>query len=132
MMFLAGPNMYDPLFALLHGHFNVFIGLLQLQKICFTYVMEQITPEWLKERLDRKRGSRARLAEALGISPAKVSRMTTGDRRPQGSEILTILAFFGETTQSVDPELLELWRELTPQERVFLLNSARAQIAYRD
>lgn len=94
--------------------------------------MEQITPEWLKSRLDKKRGSRARLAEALGITPAKVSRMTTGERRPQASEIPTILAFFGETIHSADPELLKLWRELTPRERLFLLTAARAQIASRD
>lgn len=93
--------------------------------------MQVITPEWLKERLGNDRGKRAQLAKALGISPDKVSKMLSGSRKPQAEEIPIIHAFFGASHPEVDPELAEVWSELEPSERLFLLNAAKAQLAAR-
>lgn len=95
-------------------------------------IMETITPEWLRARLDGDRGKKAALAEALGIGADKISKMISGARKPQAEEIPKILAFFGETQSNVDPELAAVWRQLEPSERLFLLNAAKAQIASRD
>jgi DNA-binding transcriptional regulator YdaS (Cro superfamily) len=94
--------------------------------------MQMITTEWLNERLANDRGKRAALAVALGIGPDKVSKMLSGTRKPQANEVPTILAFFGESADGVDPELAEVWSQLEPSERMFLLNAAKAQIAARD
>ncbi|WP_299933388.1 hypothetical protein [uncultured Pelagimonas sp.] len=94
--------------------------------------MDEITPEWLKARLGTDRGQKAALAEALGLSNDKVSKMLGGTRKPQAQEIPTILAFFGETTATTDPELQAVWQKLTPSERLFLLNAAKAQISARE
>jgi len=94
--------------------------------------METITPEWLRTRLDGDRGKKAELAVALGLGADKISKMISGMRKPQAEEIPKILAFFGETTATVDPELAEVWRQLEPSERLFLLNAAKAQISGRD
>ena len=94
--------------------------------------METITPEWLRARLDGDRGKKAELAEALGIGADKVSKMISGARKPQAEEIPKILAFFGATSAKVDPELAEVWQQLEPSERLFLLNAAKAQLAARD
>lgn len=94
--------------------------------------METITPEWLRIRLDGDRGKKAELADALGLGADKISKMISGTRKPQAEEIPKILAFFGETAATVDPELAEVWRQLEPSERLFLLNAAKAQIAGRD
>ena len=94
--------------------------------------MEPITAEWLRERLDGDRGRKTELADALGIGSDKVSKMIAGTRKPQAEEIPKILAFFGKTNPGVDPELAEVWQKLEPQERLFLLNAAKAQIAARD
>lgn len=93
--------------------------------------MEAITADWLRQRLEGDRGKKAALAEALGIGKDKVSKMIAGTRKPQAEEIPRILAFFGVTSPGVDLELAEVWRELEPSERVFLLNAAKAQIAAR-
>lgn len=94
--------------------------------------MEKITSEWLKERLGDDRGKKAALAEALGLTNDKISKMISGIRKPQAEEIPTIHAFFGETASDVDPELAAVWRQLEPSERTFLLNAAKAQIAAKD
>ena len=93
--------------------------------------MEPITADWLRQRLGRDRGKKAMLAEALGLGSDKISKMLSGARKPQAEEIPKILAFFGESQAEVDPELLEAWQQLLPEERVFLLSVARAQIAER-
>lgn len=93
--------------------------------------MEIIDAKWLQKRLGNDRGKRAQLAERLGVSPDKVSKMLSGTRKPQSQEIPTILAFFGEGEPNSDPEILALWKELQPSEREFLLNAAKAQIASR-
>lgn len=94
--------------------------------------MEVIDSEWLKERLGDNRGKKAALAQALGVTNDKVSKMLSGVRGPKASEIPTILAFFGEASDEADPEFAELWKQLHPHERVFLKNAAKAQIAGRD
>jgi DNA-binding transcriptional regulator YdaS (Cro superfamily) len=94
--------------------------------------METITAEWLRIRLEGDRGKKAELAEALGIGADKVSKMISGARKPQAEEIPKILAFFGATSTTVDPELAEVWQQLEPSERLFLLNAAKAQLAARD
>lgn len=93
--------------------------------------METITADWLRQRLGRDRGKKAMLAEALGLGSDKVSKMLSGARKPQAEEIPKILAFFGEAQADVDPELLEVWRQLSPEERVFLLSVAKSHIAER-
>lgn len=103
----------------------------QQMRISQSVGMEPITADWLRQRLGRDRGKKAMLAEALGLGSDKISKMLSGARKPQAEEIPKILAFFGESQAEVDPELLEAWQQLLPEERVFLLSVARAQIAER-
>ena len=91
--------------------------------------METIDAQWLKKRLSGDRGQKAALAEAIGVGTDKISKMISGIRKVQADEIPKILAFFGEASQEVDPELLAIWQKLAPQERVFLLNAAKGLAA---
>jgi len=94
--------------------------------------MEVITADWLKERLGSERGARVALAEALGVKPDIISKMLSGVRQPQAREIPLILKFFEQSPSAPDPELVAVWSELEEQERAFLINAARAQIAARN
>ena len=91
--------------------------------------MEEITAEWLRARLGDDRGRKAEFSRVTGIAPDKVSKMLSGGRRVQSSEIPKILQFFGESASGVqDPglqEIVDLWEQLTPEVRQFLRNSAR-------
>jgi hypothetical protein len=93
--------------------------------------MDKIDADWIKSRLKGKHGERARLAAAIGIDNDKMSKTLRGLRRVQSHEIPLILAFFNETSNEVDPQLAEVWKELEPKERVFLINAALGQIAAR-
>ena len=82
-------------------------------------MMEAIDLRWISSRLTGARGEKARLAEALGVSPDQVAKMLAGVRRVQTGEIPKLLAFFGEDRLLVTPEerrLVELYR-LAPEGR---------------
>lgn len=59
--------------------------------------MEVIDGTWIKKRLTDRHGEKAELARAIGISPAKVSLILSGERRVQPEEIPRVLAYFGAT-----------------------------------
>mgnify|MGYP002282943169 CR=1 FL=1 len=94
--------------------------------------MDVIDGNWIRSRLSGKRGEQAQLAQAMGLNSDKISKTLAGKRKVKAHEIPALLAFFGEASTHVDLELAELWSQLTAQERLFLLNSARAQISFRD
>lgn len=97
--------------------------------------MDVIDGNWIKARLTGERGEQARLAEAMGIDNDKISKVLKGIRRVQPDEIPRVLAFFqAEQADADDPalqELRNLWPELSPEDRIFLRNAAKAQIAAR-
>lgn len=57
--------------------------------------MEKIDGNWIKSRLTGAHGEKARLAEAMGLSDSKVSKILSGERLVKASEIPTLLRFFG-------------------------------------
>lgn len=77
-------------------------------------VMEKIDRHWIKARLaNMERGSQARLAEHLGISPNKMSKVMSGTRDIQQDEIPKVLSFFNArivTDDQLDRSLEELLR----------------------
>lgn len=82
-------------------------------------MMETIDLRWISSRLTGARGEKARLAEALGVSPDQVAKMLAGVRRVQTGEIPKLLAFFGEDRLLVTPaerRLVEHYR-LAPEGR---------------
>ncbi|WP_043145322.1 helix-turn-helix domain-containing protein [Mameliella alba] len=87
--------------------------------------MQKITPEWLKEQLDKKRGARTRLAERLGVGTDVVSKMVAGTRRPQAEEIPVILDFFG-LELDVDQEFQGIWNALSGEGHQTLKSVAKA------
>lgn len=56
--------------------------------------MQVIDGNWIKARLRDERGEKARLAEAMGISPDKVSKILKGERGVRPHEIPAVIAFF--------------------------------------
>jgi hypothetical protein len=95
--------------------------------------MEEIDKNWLQRHLNGKRGAKAQLSQATGISPDKISKILTGTRLVQASEAPRIYNFFYPgMTQSApdeDRELLALWHQLSPAERDFLLKSAKGLLS---
>jgi hypothetical protein len=66
--------------------------------------MTEIDGEWIKRRLDPgKRGQKAALARAAGLTPKQMSYILGGTRAVRQSEAAAIAAFFGETV-AVMPE----------------------------
>lgn len=59
--------------------------------------MQTIDADWIRARLDGVRGEQAKLADAMGITPAKMSLILSGKRQIQNDELPRLLAFFGET-----------------------------------
>ncbi len=93
--------------------------------------MNSIDSDWIRSRLSGRRGEQAELAIAMGIDNDKMSKILAGKRNVKASEIPAILAFFGEAAPDVDPEMAAVWKKLRPEERVFLLNAAKAQLEAR-
>lgn len=58
--------------------------------------MDVVDSDWIKERLTGQRGQLTRLADAIGISRQKMTKIMTGERRVQASEIPAIVSFFDE------------------------------------
>ncbi|MFV1504986.1 hypothetical protein VWY03_05000 [Phaeobacter sp. JH20_09] len=90
--------------------------------------MEEINAEWLKSHLDGSRGEQSRLSRETGISPDKITKILKGRRQVQAAEAPLIYRFFypeGDQDQAGEPkQLLEVWYQLGPEERDFLLKSA--------
>lgn len=57
--------------------------------------METIDGKWIDRHLTGKRGEKARLARAIGISGDQLSKILSGVRAVQPSETPKVLAFFG-------------------------------------
>lgn len=56
--------------------------------------MEIIDAQWISDRLTGKRGEKSALAQAMGVTPAEVSKILKGDRRVQPEEMAAVKAFF--------------------------------------
>jgi len=99
------------------------------------HYMEKVDANWIRARLTGEHGEQQRLAEAMGINGDKLSKILKGKRRVQASEVPGAIAFFqNPKREPSDPQwqdLRNLWSELTPEEREFLRNSAKAQIDAR-
>lgn len=93
--------------------------------------MDEITPEWLRLRLKGARGGQASLAAALGIGPDKVSKMLSGERRPQSNEIPKIFQYFDQLEGGVGAEFKSVWPELNQKERELILLLAKELISLR-
>lgn len=59
---------------------------------------------WLKRKiLESGRGTRTKLAAELGVRQSTVSKILSGERQIKGTELLPILAFFGEPPPHPEP-----------------------------
>lgn len=67
--------------------------------------MEVIDGNWIKDRLTGVRGEKARLSEAMGITPQKLSHILAGGRDVQPEEVPKVLAFFNMEITHRDEEL---------------------------
>ncbi|WP_157133061.1 hypothetical protein [Roseobacter sp. SK209-2-6] len=98
--------------------------------------MELIDRNWLQSHLKDNRGEQARLARETGISPDKISKILKGARQVQANEAPLIWKFFYPDQPQTSPEevkeLLELWSRLSPEERDFLLKSAKGLLSPLD
>ncbi|MFN4201861.1 MAG: helix-turn-helix transcriptional regulator [Tabrizicola sp.] len=56
--------------------------------------MEDVNAEWIKARLTGRRGEQAELADFVGITPDKLTKILAGARRVQASEVPRVVAFF--------------------------------------
>lgn len=56
--------------------------------------MAKIDGKWIEGRLEGKRGAKARLADHLGITADKVSKIVSGVRRLTADETAQVLEFF--------------------------------------
>lgn len=70
--------------------------------------MEQIDRDWIAARLTHKRGEKTRLAAALGVPKEMISRILSGERKVQASEIPAIMSFF----QADQHEVTSLARDI--------------------
>ena len=105
-------------------------------RISQSALMEAIDAEWIKRHLPDERGAQAALARGTGITYDHLSKIMNGNRAVQSHEAPKIYRYFypDETKPISDPglrELVGLWSELKPEERDFLRNAAKAQIASR-
>lgn len=95
--------------------------------------MEHIDQDWLQRHLGSDRGVKARLAQETGISADKISKILNGTRQVQASEVPLIFKFFYPNAVASlsddDQQLLELWRQLSPAERDYLLKSAKGLLS---
>lgn len=56
--------------------------------------MEKIDAAWIKARLTGEHGEKKRLADAMGIAEAKVSKILSGNRLVKAAEVPAVQAFF--------------------------------------
>lgn len=93
--------------------------------------MDEINASWISARLTGKRGEKSRLAEAMGIPLANLSKILSGDRKVQAEEIPSILRFFTPAGEAPDPlttnrsaaeeKLVLAFREASPDVRAMML-----------
>lgn len=84
--------------------------------------MEIVDGEWIKRRLTGKRGEKAALARALGIKPDMVTKILTGERQVQPSELGLLLEFFNETigpatASELDATIIDLIGQVPEEDR---------------
>ncbi|KII18282.1 MULTISPECIES: hypothetical protein [Phaeobacter] len=95
--------------------------------------MEVINRDWLSRHLEGCRGEQARLSRETGISADKINKILKGNRRIQLSEAPLIYRFFypedGQAPAGDQQRLLEVWYQLAPAERDFLLKSAKGLLS---
>ncbi|MDP5216720.1 helix-turn-helix transcriptional regulator [Ruegeria sp. 2205SS24-7] len=88
---------------------------------CMEAHAEKIDGDWIKARMDKKRGAQARIAEALGITAQAMSALMKGDRSVQSHEIPILLEYFGETLTGKQNEdfkaSLVLLQEISPEKQ---------------
>lgn len=56
--------------------------------------MDDVNAEWIKAHLTGRHGEQAELAEFVGITPDKLTKILAGTRRVQASEVPRVVAFF--------------------------------------
>lgn len=74
--------------------------------------MEQIDKDWIAARLTHKRGEKTRLAAALGVPKEVISRILSGDRKVQASEIPALTKFFQPDTPKITSAVLDLAQDI--------------------
>lgn len=97
--------------------------------------LDQITPEWLRDRLGKDRGRQARFAEAIGVKPDMVSKIMSGVRRLQPNEVTQALRFFGLEAVAIsrdEEEFLALFRDAPPDRRAAVQLLLEYQLRQQD
>ncbi|WP_103171568.1 hypothetical protein [Paracoccus sp. SY] len=81
--------------------------------------MEIIDAQWIAERLTGKRGEKSALAQAMGVTPAEVSKILKGGRRVQPEEMAAVKAFFDGPdvpSRPAEKRLVDRLKQLTDEE----------------
>lgn len=81
--------------------------------------MEKIDRTWILSRLTGKHGEKARLAEALGITTDKLSKILGGARELSGEETLAVLRYFNQEV-ALSPDqaaVFAAYEKLSPKRR---------------
>lgn len=85
---------------------------------------------WINERLTDKRGEKARLARAMGITMPKLTRTLSGERAVQPDEVIRVLQFFGEVLGGpVKAEASTTLVDLVAEQLPYLDAEAQAAVA---
>lgn len=87
-----------------------------------------IDGEWIRTRLTGKRGEKARLAEALGVTADVVSKILNGARQVSAEEADKLRAYFGEAAVTPDEAaLLAAFRAASEDRRRLAVEFLRLQ-----
>jgi phage repressor protein C with HTH and peptisase S24 domain len=77
--------------------FNQKVALIASAKRCGfrnNAAMDDVNAEWIRAHLTGRHGEQAELAEFVGITPDKLTKILAGTRRVQASEVPRVIAFF--------------------------------------
>lgn len=91
--------------------------------------MEVIDGQWISARLTGRHGEKAKLAAAIGLSPHKLAKILSGERKVQAEEVPKIMAYFGEGEDALsgqEKHLIEVLRRLLGPERAAIVAAAEA------
>ena len=92
--------------------------------------MEVIDGQWISARLSGRHGEKAKLAAAIGISPHKLAKILSGERKVQAEEIPKVMTHFGaapdDALSAQEKHLIEVLRRLLGPERAAIVAAAEA------
>ena len=94
--------------------------------------MDMIDADWIKSRLTGQHGEKSALAEAMGLTSDKFTKVLNGTRRLQPREMIAAARYFGAEMPSglADPSA-DFARPLAPNDRLTAIAQAACPTATR-